>query len=243
MKLNRWTHFQTTLLSMAVSAALLGACASTPQMTPSPQFAPVVPVAAEPSRAVTGSLFVDGRGDSFFGRQRDYRVGDIITVLLSEDSQATRIQHTTVERKSTNDAFPSIQAGVSSALSKSHLPLGKGLGSAAGQIKADGADTKSDGQGDHGQRATLSGSIAVIVVEVMSNGNLVVRGEKQLALSEGSEVIQVSGVVRNEDIAPNGTVLSRRLANAQFSYRGSGDLANATQMGWGSRMLYKFWPF
>ena len=245
MKLKRPTHFPTTLLSMAVSAALLGACAATPQMTPSPQFAPVVPVAATPNRAITGSLFVDGRGDSFFGRQRDYRVGDIITVLLNEETQATRVQHTTVERKSVNDAFPSIQTGLSAALSKTgSLPLGKGLGSAIGQIKADGtADTKSDGQGDHGQKATLTGSIAVSVLEVMANGNLIVRGEKQLALSEGSEVIQVSGIVRNEDIAPNGTVLSRRLANAQISYRGSGDMASATQQGWGTRALYKFWPF
>ncbi len=230
-------------LTLALGTALLGGCANSPPLAPSPQFAPVVPVIPEQSRAITGSLFVDGRGDSLFGRQRDFRVGDIIMVLLSEETQATRVQHTTVERKSTNDAFASIQAGVSNALGKSGLPLAAGLGSAASQIKADGADITSDGQGDHGQRATLTGSIAVSVLDVMSNGNLVVRGEKQLALSEGSEVIQVSGIVRNQDIAPNNTVQSRRLANAQISYRGSGDLDNATRQGWGSRLLYKFWPF
>ena len=57
------------------------------------------------------------------------------------------------------------------------------------------------------------------VVEVMRNGNLVVRGEKQLALTEGAEIIQVSGIVRTDDIAPNNTVQSRRLANAQIVYR------------------------
>ena len=230
-------------LALALSATLLGGCATAPPIAPSAQFAPVFPVAPVQARAITGSLFVDGRGDSLFGRQRDYRVGDIIMVLLSEETQATRVQHTTVERKSTNDAMASIQAGVSNALGKSGLPLGAGLGSAVSQIKADGANLTSDGQGDHGQRATLTGSIAVSVLDVMSNGNLVVRGEKQLALSEGSEVIHVSGIVRNEDIAPNGTVQSRRLANSQISYRGSGDLANATRQGWGSRLLYSFWPF
>ena len=79
--------------------------------------------------------------------------------------------------------------------------------------------------------------------EVMTNGNLIVRGEKQLALSEGSEVIRVSGVVRVDDIAPNGTVTSKRLASAQFSYRGSGDMASATQVGWGTRLLTQLWPF
>jgi len=81
------------------------------------------------------------------------------------------------------------------------------------------------------------------VIEVLPNGNLVIRGEKILTLSEGSEVIQVSGIVRTEDVAPDGTVQSRRLANAQISYRGSGDLTNAVRPGWGTSALQKYWPF
>jgi flagellar L-ring protein precursor FlgH len=81
------------------------------------------------------------------------------------------------------------------------------------------------------------------VVEVMANGNLVLRGEKQLALTEGSEVIQVAGIIRPDDVAPNNTVQSRRLANAQIAYRGTGDLANATRAGWGTSALLKIWPF
>ena len=240
------TQIMKALISfsgVAAVAGLVSGCATTPNLVPTPQFAPVFPVAAVQPRAATGSLFVDGRGESLFGRQKDYHVGDIITVLLNEATQATRVQNTTTERKATNDAFPSIQAGLASALGKNGLPLGAGLSSAIGQIKADGATTASAGTGNHGQTATLIGSISVSVVDVMSNGNLVVRGEKQLALSEGTEVIQVSGIVRTGDIAPNGTVQSRRLANAQFSYRGSGDLASATQQGWGTRALYRLWPF
>jgi flagellar L-ring protein precursor FlgH len=89
----------------------------------------------------------------------------------------------------------------------------------------------------------LTGSVAVSVVEVMPNGNLVLRGEKQLALTEGSEIIQVAGIIRPDDVAPNNTVQSRRLANAQIAYRGSGDLANATKAGWGTSTLLKIWPF
>ena len=81
------------------------------------------------------------------------------------------------------------------------------------------------------------------VVEVLANGNLMVRGEKQLALTEGTEVIQVAGIIRPEDVAPNNTVQSRRLANAQIAYRGTGDLANATRAGWGTSALLKLWPF
>ncbi len=222
------------------SGIVLGGCTSVAEPPPLAAFEPVRPVAREFRAAPTGSLFVDGRGDNFFGQQRDYRVGDLITVLLNEETQASRVQHTTVERKSANDALPSIQ----NALTNIIRPLvGQNLSNVAGQAQVGSTDIKSDGQGDHGQRATLAGSIAVSVVEVMTNGNLIVRGEKQLALSEGSEVIRVSGVVRVDDIAPNGTVTSKRLASAQFSYRGSGDMASATQVGWGTRLLTQLWPF
>ena len=101
----------------------------------------------------------------------------------------------------------------------------------------------STGTGTADQLATLTGSVAVTVVEILANGNLMVRGEKKLGLAEGTEVIQVSGVIRPEDVGPNSTVQSRRLANAQIAYRGSGDLANATRAGWGTTLLHKFWPF
>lgn len=229
-------------VALASLAVALAACAPAPVLLPSVEFAPVHPVAPVREANFSGSLFVDGRSN-FFGRQRDYQVGDIVTVILSESTQASRTQSTTISRSSTNDAFPSIQAGLSGAVRGAGLPLGNGLGSAIGQIKADGAKTTSDGSGNAGQLATLTGSIAVSVIEVMANGNLVVRGEKQLALSEGSEIIQVSGVIRTEDVAPNGTVLSRRLANAQIAYRGSGELATAAQPGWGTRALMRLWPF
>jgi hypothetical protein len=64
-----------------------------------------------------------------------------------------------------------------------------------------------------------------MVVEVMANGNLVIIGEKQLALTEGSEFIQVKGIIRPADIQPDNTVLSQRIAHAQISYRGTGELA------------------
>jgi flagellar L-ring protein precursor FlgH len=83
----------------------------------------------------------------------------------------------------------------------------------------------------------------VTIAEVLPNGNLVVRGEKQLALSEGSEFIQVAGIVRPQDVAPDGTVQSRRLANAQIAYRGTGELASASRPGWGTRMFQQLWPF
>jgi len=77
----------------------------------------------------------------------------------------------------------------------------------------------------------------------MENGNLIIIGEKQLTLTEGTETIHVKGVIRPEDIQPNNTILSRRIANAQFSYSGSGDLARAVKVPIGLGALFGIWPF
>jgi len=212
----------------------LTACSSVPSsnMGHSPQFEPVYPIAAAPAKPATGAIYVGRQSDSWFGKSRSFQVGDVITVLLNESSQATRTQNGSITRESKNDMVPTGLAN-----------WGKGLGGFMNGIKMDGSSMSNKGTGAADQQATLTGSVAVSVVEVMPNGNLVLRGEKQLALTEGSEIIQVAGIIRPDDVAPNNTVQSRRLANAQIAYRGSGDLANATKAGWGTSTLLKIWPF
>ena len=212
----------------------LTACGSVPSsnMGHSPQFEPVYPIASGPAKPATGAIYVGRQSDSWFGKSKSFQVGDVITVLLNESSQASRTQNGTITRESKNDMVPS---GLST--------WGAGVGGWMKGIKMDGSSMSNKGTGAADQQATLTGSVAVSVVEVMPNGNLVLRGEKQLALTEGSEIIQVAGIIRPDDVAPNNTVQSRRLANAQIAYRGSGDLANATKAGWGTSALLKIWPF
>jgi flagellar L-ring protein precursor FlgH len=201
-------------------------------LTPSPDFAPVYPLANEQSRPATGGIYGNRQSDAWFGRGRNYQVGDLVTVLLNESTQAARSQKTDVSREASNTAVP---AGVAARVEKA-IPLLSG-------INLNESTTASSGKGSADQKASLSGSVTVTVIEILANGNLVVRGEKKLGLSEGTEVIQVSGVIRPQDIGPNGTVQSLRLANAQISYRGSGELAAASKPGWGTSGLLKFWPF
>ena len=212
----------------------LTACGSMPSsnMGHSPQFEPVYPIAAAPAKPATGAIYVGRQSDSWFGKSKSFQVGDVITVLLNESSQATRTQNGTIPRESKNDMVPTGLAN-----------WGKGLGGFMNGIKMDGSSMSNKGTGAADQQATLTGSVAVSVVEVMPNGNLVLRGEKQLALTEGSEIIQVAGIIRPDDVSPSNTVQSKRLANAQIAYRGSGDLANATKAGWGTSTLLKIWPF
>jgi flagellar L-ring protein precursor FlgH len=228
--------FQTwkTRMGLACVMCSLSACNALPPqpMSHSPQFEPVYPLITEQTKAATGAIYVGRQSDSWFGKSRSFQVGDVITVLLNESSQATRTQNGTVTRDSSNTLAP---AGLQK--------FGSNLGGMFGGVNMLGGTVSNKGTGAADQQATLNGSVAVSVVEVMPNGNLVLRGEKQLALTEGSEIIQVAGIIRPDDVAPNNTVQSRRLANAQIAYRGSGDLANATKAGWGTSTLLKIWPF
>ena len=215
-------------LALALLVATLCACSVIPPqpLMHSEGFKPVYPVVDAQPKLATGAIFNSNRSEAFFGVGRSYVVGDLVSVLLAENTSANRSQNASLKKTA--------GAKVSS----------KGLLNIFGDLGPElGSTVTNDGSGQTNQEQTLTGSVTVSVVEIMPNGNLVLRGEKQLALSEGSEVIQVSGVVRPEDIAPNNTVLSRRLANAQISYRGIGDESAATRAGWGTSGILKFMPF
>ena len=223
------------LSSLVVLAVLQGCAAQQPvlsSLSPSPDFAPVYPLAKDQTAPATGGIYGNRQSDAWFGRGRNYQIGDLITVMLNESTQADRSQKTDVSRDASNTALPK---GANTLLGNVH-PFFDAL-------NLNAAKTASSGKGSAAQAASLTGSVTVTVTEILANGNLVVRGEKKLGLSEGTEVIQVAGVIRPQDIGPNGTVQSLRLANAQISYRGSGDLASASKPGWGTSALLKFWPF
>ncbi len=226
------------LLLIILLAFGIGGCATQPNLNPTAEFAPIQPIPRAEEKRVTGSVFDNGIG--LLGSKRTYRVGDLkvgdlITVLLLEATQASRSNNVETNRASTNDVL-----GVGAANGALNLVPGAKLFQG---LKTNGATITNSGTGVSGQNASLTGSISSTVVDVMENGNLVIFGEKQLALTEGSEFIQLKGVIRPSDIQPDNTVLSNRIANAQFSYRGTGDLAKASKPGWGTRLLYSAWPF
>ena len=224
------------LILLVCISALLGGCANTDltqkTLTHSPDFAPVYPLASDANRIPTGGIYGNRQSDAWFGRGRNFQVGDIITVLLDESTQAARTSNTDLSREAKNTGLPT---GLNTEIGKIS-PFLQGI-----DLSSSGQTSKGKGVAD--QKATLKGSLAVTVVEVLANGNLMVRGEKKLGLAEGTEVIQVSGIIRPQDVGPNSTVQSLRLANAQIAYRGNGDVANAAKAGWGTSALHRFWPY
>ena len=222
-------------LTLLLATMSLAACASKPPLEANGDFAPIRPLEPAADALPTGSILGNSMHMSLFQGQRKWRVGDIVTVVLNESTQASRNTSLITERVATNDAL-------SSSWTNSLLSPNGFWGDVRGDIDLNEAEIGSEGVGSAAQANALSGVITAMVAEVLPNGNLIVEGRKQLSLTEGAEFIQIRGVVRARDVQPDNTVSSMRMAQAQISYRGTGNLAESTQPGWITQLLFKYWP-
>ena len=218
---------------MTFGVLMIAGCAGPQKVAgPSPEVAPIIPVANQQSAIPTGSVYNVAFSDSWFGEKKAYRVGDIVTVVLDESVDADTTTKNTASRKTKTDVL-------------SPLQLAK-WGSPGGFLSSDlqeENEVSSTGSGVIDQSATLKGTMTAQIVEVYPNGNLLIRGEKIVNFSSGSEVVQVKGIIRPEDIQPDNTVQSKRLASAQITYKGVGPNANVQKIPWGTNLLLSIWPF
>jgi flagellar L-ring protein precursor FlgH len=215
-----------------LTAVVLSACTvAKPERPDDPFYAPKLVPSQGRAAPQDGGLYSDA-GLDLFSDRKARRPGDIITIVLKES---------TVSQKKSN-----LNATKDTAVSLDNPTL---LGAPLGLGKMDlttGVNGKRDfkGKGDAAQSNNLQGNISVTVSDILPNGVLVVRGEKWLTLNRGDEYIRISGMVRPDDIGPDNTVLSTRVANARISYSGTGAMADSSQMGWLGRFFNSgLWPF
>ncbi|MEH6564875.1 MAG: flagellar basal body L-ring protein FlgH [Halopseudomonas sp.] len=212
-------------------ASLVG-CMQMPPTRDDPTYAPVLPRTPLPQELNNGAIYQPGFEMSLYNDRKAHRVGDIITITLSERTAAQKTAENEIDKDSSvSIANPTLLGNVVGAKG---LDLGVSL---AGQ-------REFDGSADANQSNSLTGSITVTVAEVLPNGILAVRGEKWITLNQGDELIRISGLVRTDDIGPDNTVLSTRVADARITYSGTGAFANASQPGWLNQFfLSPLWPF
>ncbi|WP_157471671.1 flagellar basal body L-ring protein FlgH [Gilvimarinus agarilyticus] len=215
-----------------LAALWLSGCASyAPPQPGDPHYAPVVSAAHQEPVQTSGSLYHE-RSMSLFTDSKARNVGDIITIMLTERTVSSKSSGVNVSK----DSSTSLPAGT--ILGMTPTLNGVPFDTSVTQEREFNGDAGAD------QSNSLSGSIAVTVADVLPNGNLIVRGEKWMTLNRGDEFIRISGILRPDDISRQNTVSSTKLANAQISYSGTGELANSQSMGWMSRFFNSaYWPF
>jgi flagellar L-ring protein precursor FlgH len=215
--------------------ALLGAlslagCATPP---PEPDYSATWPEPPPPATAGNGAIYQAGHDVQLFENSTARRVGDTLTIKLAERTNASKSSSTTTSKSTSAEL-----GGVTVA--------GRPITHNGTDLLAAGIDNESsfDGQGDSSQSNRLEGDITVTVAQRLPNGNLLVRGQKWIAINQGKEYVRIQGIVRPIDINPDNSVSSLKVADAMISYGGKGALADASTPGLLSRFFNFGWlPF
>jgi len=225
-----YLSFCAVLCAMLIVVALSGCQTAKPPKEDDEQLSwaqePVPP-------ASNGAIYQVGRDVALFENPVARHVGDIVTIVLNE-STAAKKSATTTTAKTTNETLPGMTLFGSPVTIHGTPVLSNNISDAS----------KFNGEGDSAQSNSLSGFITATVIRVLPNGNLLIKGEKQIWINQGSEYVRVSGVVRPIDLAPDNSIPSHKVGAARFSYGGKGALADANAPGWLSRFFNSPWtPF
>lgn len=222
--------------TLLLTAALLALAVGTPQadarsrkadaIAYAPTYAPAPPEAVQ----ANGGIFQAASGYApLTSGARAATVGDIITITLTESTQASKSNAADTKRDGSIGLTPPSTGPLSNIIKSSDIGS-----SGTNSFKGAGAATQSN---------SLSGEITVTVAQVYPNGTMLVKGQKALTLNRGDEYIQISGLVRPADITPDNRVLSTRVADARITYTGKGEIARASRQGWLQRFFTMVSPF
>ncbi len=226
-------------LLLVLALGLLAGCNTNPVRDPS--FAASMPAPLEvpqARQAATGSIYQAGYDVVLFEDSRARRIGDILTVRLTESTNASKSNSNDVGRDNTSSVTNPKILGVNPAFAlPGVLPIAAAVGAENTFETSLASKTAFKGKSGTKQNNSLTGDISVTIADVLPNGNLVVRGEKRLNLNSGNEYVKISGIVRPLDIAANNVVPSSKVADATIIYNGDGVEADSSKMGWLARFF------
>ena len=211
-----------------LGALLVSGCGVTPTtIVQQPTTARPAPQPAHV--ASNGAIYQPGAYRPLFEDRRARLIGDVLTIVINEKTQAGK------QASSDGSKTGAVKSAISAVAG---LPLKalQGMG-----VNAD-SSTKFEDKSALNSSNTFSGTVTVTVIEVLPNGNLVVAGEKQIALDKGTEYIRLSGVVQPDTIQAGNTVSSAKVADARIEYRTSAKFDSAEVMGWLGRFFLSFIP-
>ena len=183
-----------------------------------------------------GSLWRDDSSRSMFADKRARAVGDIITIVVQENSTASKENSTKTSKSS------SVDASLETLL---YSPAASGFLTKAGKLPAMkfGGSQSFDGGGKINNSEKITSRIAVRVADVLPNGNLLIEGRRETFVSGEKQEAVLRGVVRSEDVAANNTVFSYNVADASIRFVSKGTITDNQRKGWLFKVWEKVTPF
>jgi flagellar L-ring protein precursor FlgH len=247
-----------TILKQSACLAVLGfalsACSAVDRLEnigEAPKLSPVTnpvmqkgyqPVTMPTEQAPAGprmanSLWTPG-SRSFFHDPRASHVGDILTIDITIADAAKLSDTTSRTRANSDDAnltnFFGLESELANALPNAADP--------SSLVKM-GSNTSNVGSGSVNRSENVNLTLAGLVTQVLPNGNLVVNGHQQVRVNYELRDLQISGIVRPEDITSNNTVNLSQIAEARVSYGGKGQITDVQQPRYGSQVFDVLMPF
>ncbi|AWG33940.1 MAG: flagellar basal body L-ring protein FlgH [Alcaligenes faecalis] len=227
--------FQALLSRLALGAlVVLSGCALVP-----PEDVVTGPLTAAPPPAVPAAVVANGSiyqpsaygNYPLFEDRRPRNVGDIVTIMIQERTNAAKNVSTNTDRTGSGGLdFTGVPAFLPNEIgSKQNFEVS--------------GSNKAQGKGSSRADNTFTGTLTTTVVGVLPNGNLQVAGEKQIAINRGSEYIRFSGVVDPRSISGSSTVPSTQVADARIEFRSKGVMDEVQTMGWLQRFFLNISPF
>lgn len=207
-------------------SGLLGGCVIAGDVRPYPAMATLQPIVPAQGQPTAGAIYAAGPSLNLYGDRRARDVGDLLTITLSENTQAQTTANTATKKES------ELAIGTPTIFGAPVTLGGRDILGASANGSRD-----FTGRGSSAQSNRLQGNVTVTVIQRMPNGNLVVQGQKNLRLNQGDELVQVQGIVRPGDISQDNTVPSSRVAEARIVYGGRGAVAQSNAQGWLSRFF------
>lgn len=169
--------------------------------------------------------------------QTAHAVGDLVTITIEEETQASRSASTNLNRAAAMDAEISTMMGLETKLQNVAPSVNPtaGVGTASSNsFTGEGATTRS---------GSLKATVTARVVGVLANGNLIVIGRQEVKVNHELQVLTIRGIIRPQDIRIDNTIPSTQVADAQIEYTGNGVVAEKQTPGWGTRVVDRVWPF
>ena len=196
-----------------------------------PYYAPIEPRKAPVPLEITGSLFNSHISTDLYSYAPKFALGDTIYVVLDEETVASKSATSNLSNESNFELDPITVPGGTMTVNGKEVEL------------AVAQEQDFDGESGSSQRHNIAGRIAVSVIEVLNNGNLVVRGEKWLVINNGKEYIRLTGIIRPLDITEENSVESYQVADSRIEFSGTGEQADIQTRGWLSSMFSgTLWP-
>lgn len=194
------------------------------------------PEIVAPQPQTPGSLWTTGRG-SLFVDNRATSVGDIVTVTIREKSSASKEATTSTGRSTSASADITSLFGLESNLAN--------LNSSIDPANLISAGYKNDfqGTGSTTREEDLTATITTQVIDVLPNGNMRISGSKSVMVNHENQLINLSGIVRQQDITPDNEIDSRYILDANIVYSGKGVIDDKQRPGWLIRLYDVISPF